>query len=162
MSELGATTNFPELLDIVRSGDFLPYMAEVKARASMGDIAAAMALGHMFFKGGRGVPKDYIAARHWFERVSLKDDVTGFVANRLAIIYYKGLGVSTNHHEAYRYLRSAILHGHRNSRVLLAILNKKGDGTVKKPHSAHVLLKSSLFDSKVSKVMRFLALVWLP
>lgn len=162
MSEPGATTNFPELLDMVKNSDFLPHMAEVKARASMGDIAAAMALGHMFFKGGRGVRKDYIAARHWFEEVSLKDDVTGFVANRLAIIYYKGLGVSKNHHKAYRYLRSAVLHGHRNSRVLLAILNKKGDGNIKKPHAARILLKSSLFDSKVSKVLRLLALVWLP
>ncbi len=161
MCEPGASTNFPELLDMVGSADFLPYMAEVNARASMGDIAAAMALGHIFFKGGRGVRKDYIAARHWLEKVSLEDDVTGFVANRLAIIYYKGLGVSTDHDKAYKYLRSAILHGHRNSRVLLAILNKKGDGAFKKPHAARILLKASLADPKVSKVMRILALVWL-
>ena len=161
MSEPGATTEFPEMLDAIKSGDFLPYMAELKTRASTGDTPAAIALGHIFFKGGRGVRKDYVAARHWWQKVRLEDDVTGFVANRLATIYYKGHGVSKNHHTAYKYLRSACLHGHRTSMVVLAMLYKRGDGTLKRPRAAKILLKASVADPKVGNVMRFFALVFL-
>ena len=133
----------------------------LKERASKGDCAAAIALGQVYFKGGLGVSKDYDAARNWWQQVKPEYDATGFVANRLATIYYKGLGVPRDRKKAYRYLRSAAVHGHRKSLVLLAILNKQGYGTVCKPRTSRTILCSSAANDKLSLATRFLALLWL-
>ena len=149
------------LIDAMRTGEFAPHVDELRECASLGDNAASIALGYIYFRGSDGIRKDYDEALFWFKKIKLEDDVTGFVAGHLAAIYYKGLGVAKNHQMAAKYLRSAALHGHRKSRVLFAILQKKGDGTLKKPHSAETILRASVCDSKLSVMMRFLAHVWL-
>lgn len=149
------------LIYAMRSGELASYADELRARASQGDNAAPIALGYIYFRGGGDVRKDYGEALLWFKKIKLKDDLTGFVASHLATIYYKGLGVAKNHRIAARYLRSAALRGHGKSRVLFAALQKKGDGTLKKPRSAATILRASVFDSKLSVMTRLLAFVWL-
>ena len=149
------------LIDAIRKGEFAPHVDELREHASQGNIASSIALGHIYFRGGDGVPKDYGEALYWFENVKLEDDVTGFVASHLATIYYKGLGVTKNHRMAAKYLRSAALHGHSKSMVLFAILQKKGNGMLKKSRSAETILRASVCDSNLSIMMRFLALVLL-
>lgn len=149
------------LVDALRKGEFSPYVDELRERALQGDSSALIALGSIYFRGGDGVRKDYNAAAYWFGKVQLEYDVTGFVASHLATIYYKGLGVAEDHQKAARYLRSAALHGHGNSIVMFAILQKKGDGTLKKPQSAKTIFRSSVCNSKLNIGMRFLALLWL-
>ena len=149
------------LLDAIRKGEFALHVDELRERAAQGNIASSIALGHIYFRGGDSVPKDYGEALYWFKRIKLEDDATGFVASQLATIYYKGLGVAKNRRIAAKYLRSAALHGHSKSRVLFAILQKKGSGTLKKPRSAGTILRASVCDSSLNIMMRFLALVWL-
>jgi TPR repeat protein len=149
------------LIDAMRKGEFACRVDELRERASQGDNSASIALGHIYFQGGDSVRKDYVEALYWFKKVKPEDDVTGFVASHLATIYYKGFGVSKNHRIAAKYLRSAALRGQRKSKVLFAILQKKGDGTLKKPRSAETILRASVCDPKLSVMTRFLALVWL-
>ena len=157
----GILTEDPSFLNAFQNRNFSPYIAELSELAALGNSAAALALGHIYFRGGRGVPKNYITARYWWQRVNLEYDVNGFVASNLGRIYDKGLGVPADHRKAFKYLRSASLHGNLKSFVLLAILSKKGDGTVKKPHAADVMLRASISDPKQSVWMRLLALAWL-
>jgi TPR repeat protein len=149
------------LIDAMRKREFAPYIDELRERASKGDNSASIALGYIYFRGGDNVPRDYIEALYWFKKIKLEDDVTGFVAGHLATIYYKGLGVAKNRQVAAKYLRSAALRGHRKSMVLLAVLQKKDNGTLKKLRSSETILRASVCDSKLSVMMRFLALMWL-
>ncbi|WP_329741601.1 hypothetical protein [Dyella sp. A6] len=145
------------LSDAMRKGKFAPYVDGLRERASKGDQSALIALGYIYFRGGEGVQNNYSEALFWFKKFKLEDDVDGFVASHIATIYYKGLGVAKNHRLAAKYLRSAALRGHGRSRILFAILQKKGDGTLKKPRTAEMIFRASVCDTKLSIRMRFLA-----
>ncbi|MBB6184648.1 tetratricopeptide repeat protein [Oleiagrimonas soli] len=134
---------------------------ELIKRALLGDNSARIALGYAYFKGCGGVKKNYNNALYWFEKVELKYDATGFVANHLALIYYKGLGVARDQEKAMKYFRSASLHNHGASKILFAILQKRREDFSRKSRSAEILLRSSVCNPKVDLKMRFLALLWL-
>lgn len=65
-------------------GEFAPYVDELRQRASRGDNAALIALGHMHFKGGDGVERNYGEALFWFKDVKHEYDATGFAAIHLS------------------------------------------------------------------------------
>jgi TPR repeat protein len=144
------------IVDEMRKKGSVSGISQFRDRALQGDNASLIALGYIYFRR-----KNYGEALFWFEKVKLENDITGFVASHLATIYYKGLGITKNHRIAAKYLRSAALRGRVESRVLFAILQKKGDGTLKKLRAAETMLRASVCDPKLSVRMRFLALVWL-
>lgn len=156
---MGDGSDRAPLYDAMRKRKFALCVNEFRELASQADRAAPIALGYIYFMGGDGVRRDYRQALRWFEEVNLEDDVSGLVASHLATIYYKGLGVAKNHRAAAKYLRSAALHGHGRSRVLMAILQKKGDGTLRKPRAAETILRASVCDRKLGVIMRLFALI---
>lgn len=149
------------LIDAIKKGKFASYIDELCELALQGDSSASIALGHIYFRGGDGVCKDYHTALYWFKMVKPEYDVTGIVARHIAIIYYKGLGVAKDHQNAAKYMRRSALHGYGNSMILFAIMQKKGDGTLKKIRASETILRASVCDSKLSVMTRFLALMWL-
>lgn len=152
------TTGIPGLLSALTDGNCQPFIDELRARALSGDSVAATALGHIYFSGKHGIPKDYAAARRWLCMANPKYDATGFVAMHLASLYYKGLGVSKDPVKAYGYLCRAALRGNPNGKALLGILTMQGRGCETRPHRAMVLLRSSLADRKVNLFIRFIVL----
>lgn len=148
------------LVEVIKGGEFASHLEELQGLA-LQDDAAAIALGYIYFCGGRGVPRDYGKALRWFKKVEKESDVNGFVAWHLAIMYYRGLGVLRNNQLAAKYLRRAALCGHSKSRIFFAILQKKGDGTLRKQRSAETILRAGLCDSSLNATTRLLALVWL-
>lgn len=135
-------------------------LLEVQAWASQGDSSACIALAHAFFYGGHGVDRNFEQARYWLERIDVEDDLRGYAAYRLGIIYYKGLSVAQDHAKAFRNFRRAALRGNRRSLVMVAAMMKEGDGTLKKSRTANVIFWSCARDKNLSIPMRAMAFLW--
>lgn len=136
-------------------------LLELQAWAAQGDPVARIALAHAFFYGGHGVERNFEQAKHWLERIDAEDDLRGYAAYRLGIIYYKGLSVASDHVKAFRSFRSAALRGNHKSLLMVAAMQKEGDGTLKKRRTAKMIFWTCAKDRSLSIPMRTLALLWL-
>ncbi len=149
------------LIDVLRTSRFARHMVELRERADQGESAAALTLGEIYFRGGDGIHKDCSAARYWFERVDLNYDGTAYPAWRLGVMYFKGQGGPKDINRAAKYFRKAVLRGHYPSRMLLAILYKKGAGSVDKSRTSETILRSTVSNSELKISMRLIASMWL-
>lgn len=132
-------------------------VAGLEALAEQNILTAQIAVGHIYFFGGGGVRKNYTLARHWLEAV-VDDRSCSYAAHRLGIIYYKGLGVPSDHTIAYKFFRNGGLRGHLKSLFMAAWMLKTGDGVVAKPHSSKTLLWGCVSNKKLGISTRALAL----
>lgn len=148
------------LRESLKEKKFSSCIQELHGLATHNDVAALIAMAHIYFYGGGGVKKDYSVALIWLNKIKLKDDITGHAAHCLGIIYYKGLSVSSSHRQAFKYFRSAALHGNRISLLMVAAMQKEGDGTLKKLRTSKIIFSSSFRDKKLSISMRIFALLW--
>lgn len=129
--------------------------------AKQGSAPAAVALAHVFFYGGGTVDRDYVSARQWLELVLQDHKQLTYASHRLGVIYYHGLGVSQNHQAAYRFFRQAALQGDPKSLLMVAAMQREGDGVQKKQRSAKTILACCVRDRRLALWERGLALLWL-
>jgi TPR repeat protein len=108
--------------------------------AEHGDGEAALLLGEMYLYG-RGVPRDYQAARKWLE-LAAKDGRSDAFYN-LGAIYDKALGVDRDAPQAIKWFTLAADQRDPEAQLNLALFYIKGDGLPKDIASAEQWLQRS-------------------
>jgi TPR repeat protein len=124
------------LVELIDSRQLSRCLLEVQAWAAKGDSAACIALAHAYYYGGYGVDQNFNEAKRWLEKIDRSEDCIGFAPHLLGVIHYKGLTETADHRKAYRYFRQAALLGNMKARIMVAFMQRDGDGTLKKPYSA--------------------------
>lgn len=148
------------LLEAIKRKKFSSCIQELNNLAEQGNCSALIALSHIFFHGGGGIRKDYKAALGWLNKIKPEDDVTGYAAYRLGIIYYKGLGLVPRRRLAFKYFRNAALHGSHMGLFMVAVMQKRGNETLKKTHASKIIFGSIFRNRKLGFVIRMLAFRW--
>ena len=82
-------------------------LATIQAQAQQGDTEAQVRMGDLYAKG-RGVPKDHIQARAWYEKAASQGHPIG--QNNLAELYFAGLGGPPDYVRAYMWVSLAAIH----------------------------------------------------
>lgn len=121
--------------------------------AQRGDIASAAALGEIYFRGGRGVVRDYSKARYWLEKVD------NFVFSppavyKLGLIYYKGLGVKVDYNKAYILFRKLALKRSPHGLVMVGLMHKDQEGVLFKPRLAQTCFRAAFKSNGLNFVER--------
>jgi len=88
-----------------------------------------LALGYIYERGGQGVNRDFVAARHWFERALVEANSVE-AALALGRYYYFGLGVCVDFRKAYLYYSKLEGDQHPVALYRLGIMSEKGKGTL--------------------------------
>ena len=109
-------------------------------QAERGDGEAALLLGDMYLYG-RGVPRDYRAARKWFE-IAARDGRAEALFN-LGAIYDKALGVERDPAQAIAWFTLAADQRDADAQLNLALFFIKGDGVPKNLAAAEQWLQRS-------------------
>jgi TPR repeat protein len=138
------------------SKQYAKCLPGLEALAEQRDLEAAIMAGHICFFGGGGVRKDYSKARRWLEVVN-DDGYLPYAAYQLGIIYYKGLGLASDHRAAYRLFRRGGLRGHAKSLVMVGWMQRDGDGVLRKRRSGKAILFHCTRDKRLSIPMRALS-----
>jgi hypothetical protein len=79
----------------------------LQAQAAEGDAEAQNSLGALYAEG-KGVPKDYVQARQWYEKAAAQGHA--LAQNNLAELYFAGLGVQQDYVRAYMWVNIAAVH----------------------------------------------------
>ncbi len=143
-------------MQLVESRQLAHCLLEVQAWAAKGDSAACVALAHAYYYGGHGLDRNFNEAKRWLEKIDGSEDCTGFAPHLLGVIHYKGLVGTADHRKAYRYFRQAALLGNLKARTMVAFMQRDGDGTLKKPHSARLHFYRCSKDTSLSLLHRLL------
>lgn len=139
--------------------DYGAYVETFTEFAERGDIAAAAALGEIYFRGGNGVTRDYLKAKHWLEKVD------NFVFSpptvyKLGLIYYKGLGVVVDYEAAYIFFRKLALKRFPRGLVMVGLMHKDQEGVLFKPRFAQVCFRAALRTGGLNFVERC-SVIWM-
>jgi TPR repeat protein len=94
--------------------------AAYRIRAEKGDAKSQWALGAMYYYG-KGVPKDYVEAAHWYLKAAEQGDVNG--QSSIASMYFDGKGVPQ---ECARWCRKAAEQGDAPAQYGLGIFYSRG------------------------------------
>src|SRR3569623_592021 len=100
-------------------------MQQMEQRARDGDVTAQLELGSAYSLG-RGVDKDYAAARLWLSQAADKGNAVA--QGMLAYFYRDGLGVERDLAAAARWYAQAAERNHALSQKKLAHLYESGQG----------------------------------
>jgi TPR repeat protein len=131
--------SLPEkLVELLSEGGLANSLIDIQAWAAKGDSAACLAMAHAYYYGDHGVEKNFSEAKHWLEKVDILEDPDGYAAHLLGVISYKGLSLQSDHRKAYKYFRRAALRGSTKGRIMVAVMQRDGDGTLKKPYAARL------------------------
>jgi uncharacterized protein len=79
----------------------------LQAQAAEGNAEAQNSLGALYAEG-KGVPKDYVQARQWYEKAAAQGHA--LAQNNLAELYFAGLGVQQDYVRAYMWVNIAAVH----------------------------------------------------
>ncbi|HTS54110.1 MAG TPA: tetratricopeptide repeat protein [Burkholderiales bacterium] len=109
-------------------------------QAEQGDAEAAQLLGNMYLYG-RGVPRDYQAARKWLE-LAAKEGHAEALYN-LGAIYDKALGVDRDARQAINWFTLAADQRDSDAQLNLALFYIRGDGVPKNIDAAELWLQRS-------------------
>lgn len=82
----------------------IPNFAETELEAKQGNAASQFNLGLMYYSG-KGAPKDYKQAEHWFRRAAEQGDVDA--QTNLGGLYYQGKGVVQDYKKAKYWFQKA-------------------------------------------------------
>ena len=74
--------------------------AAYRVRAEQGDAKSQWALGAMYYYG-KGVPKEYVEAAHWYLKAAEQGNINGQVS--IASMYFDGKGVPQDRSESARW-----------------------------------------------------------
>ncbi len=75
LTAVPACTNSKTGVDAYEKGDYATALMEFRVLAEQGDAIAQYNLGLMY-ANGRGVPRDYVQARMWFNLAAAQDNET--------------------------------------------------------------------------------------
>jgi TPR repeat protein len=94
-------------MKVVTEGDGLPDLPPTDIRSSMNENGHAVSIASAeikiadYYRNGLGVPKDYTAAAHWYQKASESPTPFSMRAKvELGILYAHGLGVSQDRAKA--------------------------------------------------------------
>lgn len=82
--------------------------AAYRILAEQGDAKSQLALGAMYYYG-KGVPKDYVEAAHWYLKSAEQGNVNAQYS--VASMYYDGKGLRQDNSEGARWCRRAAEQG---------------------------------------------------
>jgi TPR repeat protein len=99
--------------------------AAYRILAEQGDAKSQLALGGMYYYG-KGVPKDYVEAAHWYLKSAEQGNVNAQYS--IASMYYGGKGVPQDNSEGARWCRRAAEQGDAPSEYGLGIIYSRGQG----------------------------------
>ncbi len=108
-----------------RAGHYKEAMTLWAPRAAIGDPTAQLGLA-MMFDFGQGVPRNPIAAYHWYKRAA-QAGLTEAEFD-LAVIYDSGAGTPHNAAAAALWYARAATHGDHRAEYNLGLLYQTGDG----------------------------------
>jgi TPR repeat protein len=108
-------------------------IAELKSKASAGDVDAQARLAAAYFQG-EGVPEDHAQALRWAAVPAEQDDL--FCAQMIAQIHYKGTGVKRDLPAALRWFRNAAILGDSTAAFTAGLMMEEGHGVAKNPVEA--------------------------
>jgi TPR repeat protein len=80
---------------------------DLQAQAAEGNAEAQNNLGALYAEG-KGVAKDYVQARQWYEKAAAQGHA--LAQNNLAELYFAGLGVQQDYVRAYMWVNIAAVH----------------------------------------------------
>ena len=118
----GLWTGLPQAAPEASSKD--PWV-QLQQRAESGDVAAQADLGTAYALG-KGVEKDYKAARVWLLKAAAKGRADAQAV--LGYIYRDGLGTDRDLAQAAKWFQAAAEQGLASAQTNLAMLYKNGQG----------------------------------
>ncbi len=125
--------DFQKGLTAARSGDFKTAMREWLPLAQQGNARAQNGVG-MFYRDGRGVPKNIETAIRWFTLSAKQGDMRG--QWNLGRAYARGTGVPQNNETAVKWLTLSASQGFDLAKKDLAIVKKNIQTGVVTPRRA--------------------------
>lgn len=112
-------------VEAVARRDFAAALAEFRALAEKGDVAAQVNLGNLYMKG-LGVRQNYAEALRWYRNAAEQNE--RMAQSKLGILYYYGLGVAQDYAEAGRWFHRAAEQGESGAQAVLGSLYALGEG----------------------------------
>jgi TPR repeat protein len=129
--------------------------ALLQAGAKQGDTLSMVDLALMY-QDGRGVERDYVKAREWWEKAAAKDWTTAMTG--LGQLYQSGLGVEKDYVKARELYEKAAARGDARAMTRLGQLYAKGDGVPKDYAKAREWLEKA---SDKGEAQGIVTLAWL-
>jgi len=143
-----------KLREAMKKNRLSNHLLQLQAWAAKGESAAMIALSHAYFSGKHGLRRDYVAARHWFEKICHDEDHAGYGSHALGVIHYKGLGVTVDRRKAFAYFRRSALLGNRRSKWIVATMLSAGNGTLRKLVAAKTIYRHCAKDKRTNPLLR--------
>lgn len=132
----GAAQDYSTGLEAYAVGDFVSAWLEWRRLAEQGDAEAQTGLGGMYFYG-RGVPRDFAKAAHWYQLAAEQGDADAQL--RLGTIYRFGMGeVTQDVSKAAHWYRSAAEQGNADAQNSLGALYYEGLSVPQNYVTAHM------------------------
>jgi TPR repeat protein len=97
----------------------------LRTRAAQGNAGGQVRLG-LLYAEGRGVPKDYVQARQWYEKAAAQGDAMGQFA--LGLVYAEGRGATKDYVQAAQWYEKAAAQGNTGAQLQLGMLYAEGRG----------------------------------
>ena len=141
LATIPASADINAGLAAYHDGDYETALENFLPEAENGNLQAQTALGIMY-QSGRGVKRDLVKAKQWYEKAVEKGDP--IAQNNLGYMYWKGQGVSRNTTHAAKLFGLATIKGYSLSAYHLADMYSKGDGVEKNLLRAYVLYVFSM------------------
>jgi TPR repeat protein len=98
-------------------------LAEIRARAEIGDAQSQFELGAAFHFGTQGVAKDYAEAVKWYRKAAEQNYARAQF--NLGVSYAKGEGVAKNYVEGYKWVVLAAAQGDELGKTAVTILENE-------------------------------------
>jgi TPR repeat protein len=104
-------------------------VAEIRARAEMGDAKSQERLGAAFFLGKGGLTKDEVEAVKWFRKAAEQNVADAQFS--LGVCYANGQGVTKDDAQAVKWFRKAAEQNYARAQYNLGVRYAKGQGVAK-------------------------------
>ena len=104
-------------------------VAEIRARAEMGDAKSQERLGAAFFLGKGGLTKDEVEAVKWFRKAAEQNVADAQFS--LGVCYANGQGVTKDDAQAVKWFRKAAEQNYARAQYNLGVRYTKGQGVAK-------------------------------
>ena len=97
----------------------------LRTLAVQGDAGAQNFLG-VLYADGKGVSRDYVKARQWYEKAAAQGDA--MAKYNLGLIYAQGQGVPKDYDQAQQWVEKAAVQGNASAQTYLGALYGSGKG----------------------------------
>ncbi|MBR1688336.1 MAG: SEL1-like repeat protein [Prevotella sp.] len=114
-----------------------------RAKAEAGNAYSQCELGICYYRGDKGVAKDYVKAVEWFRRAANNSSSDGGGEEWLGFCYYYGYGVTKDYTLGVKWHRAAAVKGRRGGQRNLALAYAAGNGVTKSLVTARYWMKKA-------------------